>query len=305
MAEVKRSTPPKPAILTGSVKVAGIVLPPLPLEPTEPVFDINQHGTLITGEPGAGKTTLGTQEEGVLNLSFDPLNKTYRIRQEYVPSWDYLKARLAHLKLLDEQHQLPYKRVQIDGMGIASVMCQKYICQQLVITHPSEVGFARAYDRMFEEWGGMVDGFMALSSGAWFIAHEKEKEIETRDGRKFDRISPAIKGQMEGILVGKCQLVISLSFLPGGSMARMATIRGDEAVTAKCNINERFLTPDGRQVREIVLGDQGPAVAWQKFLRAYANGQPWATYDEMKQLVAAQKATAAPKGGKPPEGTEG
>lgn len=291
MAEVKRSTvvapAPPPKIVVVKPKSESFVLP---TKPTVPSYDINHHHSLITGEPGTGKTSLGTQEPGVFNLSFDPINKSYEIIQKFVREWRQLKKWLETLEASAEADTFPYTRVQIDGMGTGAIACQFKVCQDMGILHPSEEGFSRGYDAVFAEWSDVIDRFMALPCGVWFIAHQKEKEVETKDGRKFDRISPAIKGQMETILVGKCQLVLNISYIPGGGKSRLATIRGDESVVAKCNINNRFLTVDGRQVEEIVLGNMGPGPAWEKFMRAFNNKQPWANYAEMQDMIAKQKA---------------
>jgi hypothetical protein len=112
MPQVKRSTTtqptaaatpspaPKPTTIQPRMGLARPMPTALPLVPRKPTYNINRHPMLITGKAGAGKTTFGTQEPGVLNLSFDPPNDTYGIIQEHVLTWAEM---LAWVQLLEQQ----------------------------------------------------------------------------------------------------------------------------------------------------------------------------------------------------------
>lgn len=295
MAEVKRTTTTVKTIAPSGEEVEAKAVAPLnlvlPTKPKPPVWDINRYHTLIIGQPGTGKTTLGTREPGVFNLTFDPLNESYDdVIQEQVRSWREMLGWAAVLEKAAKAGKFPYKRVQIDNAGLMAEYCTQAVCERLGISHPKEGDYGQGFDTVNTEFMRMVNRLTALPCGTWFIAHLKDQKVKKRDGREVETVSPEIKGKMQGMLVAKCHLVVNIEYMPGGSDARYAIIRGDETTTAKCNIKGRFLTPDGRQVREILLGNQGPEAAWEKFLRAFNNGQRWADINEMQAMLAAQKA---------------
>jgi len=300
MPQVTRSTVKPVGKSEAQIVVADPIKVDLLSGPEERAWGFNDIHCLIVGEPGSGKTTLGAQEEGVLSLSFDPVNPSYDsfLAQRYIPNWDTLVAYLTGFeKIVKSGKEFPWTRIQIDGCGAMAMECQRSVQKKYGVTHVRHVGYAEGFDVMNFGFADVVNRFMALPCGMWFIAHVKDKEIQTRDGRKLERASPEIKGQMEGILVSRCHLVVNIEYLPGGSKSRIATIRGDESTVAKCNMDSRFLTSaspypqlsGGRQVQEIVLGSSGPKDAWLKFQRAFNNQQQWANYDEMKKIVEIQK----------------
>lgn len=315
MPQVKRSTVPTPAAPAKPANVQvrmGQAKPlptALPLVPRKPTYNINRHPVLVTGLAGTGKTTLGTQEPNVLNLSFDPPNDTYEIIQEHVTTWPEM---ITWANLL-EQHAItckergepfPYTRVQIDGVGTMSRVCTQWTCLNKLggVMDPQDVDYGKGSNVVNQVFTEVIDRLLALPCGVWFIAHEKTKKIKLAGGGEIERVSPDIRGAMEGIVTGRCHMVVNIGFAPGGSKARVARIRGDDFYTAKCNISGRFLTTDGRQVEEIFLDKQGPEKAWANFMRAFNNGQRWANVEEMIALSkgGAKKPAPPPAADEPP-----
>jgi hypothetical protein len=264
----------------------------LPTKPREPIYDINRHRFMVTGEAGVGKTTLGTVEPGVFNLSFDPLRETYAIMQEFCPDWRHF---LGYLQLLEGQAKagkLAYKRIQIDGTEIWYRHCLNYvITNKLGGAHPSEADYGKGWDALNSELSSAADRIMALPCGIWFTSHGKEKPFKRWDGTEIIRIAAELSNRANEVVCGRCDVIMNMQYI--GPDSRIATIRGNDAIQAKCDVNGRFLTTDGRQVKEIVLGAEGPEVAWNKLLRAYDNGQGWVDYAEMQALLAKQKKAKA------------
>lgn len=314
MATVTRSTVPKPAEpeVVADIIVRGgqpISLPTsLPLAPRKITRDINNHPILVLGPPGCGKTSLTNQEEGVLTLQWDKPNDTYGFNEQHVVAWEQMQtwATLLTQHALECERtgkKFPYRRVQIDGMGTMSRVCTDWTCQNKLggILHPNaEKNYGLGSDvvnRMFTE---VIDKFLALPCGVVFVSHVKNKEVETDegDGAKIKRLSTDMRGAMEGILVGKCHIVINIGYLP--NKARIARIRGDDSYLAKCNLKGCFMTPDGRYVEEVFLDKVGPEKAWANIMRAFRNEQRWAT---VKEMVEMGKPKAPPPSPPPASGT--
>ena len=249
----------------------------LPTERSVPVDDINQYSGLIIGEPGIGKTTLSMQEDDVFLLTFDPFQKSLRAFQRHVPDW---KTFMGYLKTLEEaaaKGKFPYKRVIVDGADLWFRSCSAWVCEKLVVEHPTEAPWGKGTDFLNSTFGGAIDRLLRLPCGIWSVAHAKWREVEKRDGTKIEKLAPVLQGRAEEILVGKFDLMINYHY---EGTARIGTIRGSETIAAKCRIDERFRTPGGEQVVEIVMGNKGPAEAWERLMMAFNNEQPYTTYKE-------------------------
>lgn len=259
----------------------------LPTEPSEPVHDINQYHGVITGEPGIGKTTLGMQDPNVFLLSFDPSAKSLQAFQRHAANW---KQFIGYLELLESEvvqtgtseidRSFRFTRVIVDGADLWFRACQSFVCDKLKIDHPQDEAWGKGWDALAQEFIKATDRLLRLPCGVWFICHAKYKELEKRDGTREEKLRPLLTARAEEVLVGKCDFMLNLHYRGD---VRIGTIRGSQDIAAKNRIDNHFLTPDGRQVVEIVMGNDGPAAAWQTFLNAFNNEQSYTTYDEMQR----------------------
>lgn len=264
----------------------------LPMEVSEPVHDINAYHGVITGEPGIGKTTLGMQEPGVFLLSYDPAAKSLAAFQRHCPDW---KTFIGYLDLLESASKkpglFPYSRILVDGADLWYRSCHKAVCEKLCIEHPADEAWGKGWDAITQTFTSAVDRLLRMPCGVWFICHAKYKELEKRDGTKEEKLRPLLVARAEEILVGKCDFMLNIHYR--GDI-RIGTIRGSEDIAAKNRIDNHFLTPDNRQVVEIVMGNQGPQVAWETFLNAFNNLQDYTTYDELEAAAEPNQTTVKP-----------
>lgn len=244
----------------------------LPTERSTPVEDINRYHFLIHGEKKIGKTTLATAQDGVLLLTFDPLQLAYSLYQRHVPTWAHWMAYLVKLESIPYD-QFPYTRIVVDGADIWYRRCQTWVCKKLGITHPKDAPWGKGWDMLKETFSESLERLLALPCGSWFISHSAWREVETREkDRKIEKLVPLIKGGGEEILNGKMNGWFAYDYV---GQDRVLVILGDERVGAGHNIKNHFLTPSGERVREIPMGaDEGEAYA--NLVNAFNNQQTFA-----------------------------
>lgn len=273
---------PKPSLLKPTLTelVSAVPTYVLPTTPSEPIDDINAYHGVITGEPGIGKTTLGMQQPGVFLISFDPLAKSLRVLQEHCADWPKFVSVLTALEAAQSAGNFPYTRLIIDGVDLWYRSCQKFVCKQRGIEHPQDEKWGKAWDALAQTFIDATDRLLRFQCGTWFICHAKYKELEKRDGTTEEKLRPLMPARAEEIIVGKCNFMLNIHYR---GKVRIGTIRGSEDIAAKFNIDAHGYTPDGRQITEIVMGDESPEQAWTNFLAAYNNEQTYATYEEFLQ----------------------
>lgn len=253
----------------------------LPTESNEVSADLSDYFIIVTGEMGIGKTTLAMVEEDVFLISFDPIHKSLKIKERYCAgsAKGYLFF-VRYVEMLEaaaksKKTPFPYKRLVIDGADLWFRACQKWVCKDQGVEHPSDGAYGKVWDALSQEFISIVDRVMALPCGVWFVCHAKDKEIEKRDGTTVEKLRPVLTNRAEEILVGKANALFNIHYIDEDRVCR---IRGSEDISAKCNINGHFLTPGGRQIIDIVMGDEGQAEAYHRLMAAYNNEQTYTTY---------------------------
>lgn len=288
MAEVTRSTTnvvlpkPKPVYKLTPEVMATLTLP---MTPSEVSHDINEYYVLIYGVPKIGKTTLAMSDPNSLLLTFDPLQKSLPIMQRQCPDWMTLMYYLSLLEYEAQQGTYPYSRVVLDGCDFMYRYCQIWCQTELMVDHISEEKWARGWDKLKETFVQVVDRFMNLPGGCWFVAHAEYRDIETRRGEKVRKLMPLMKGAAEDIIVGKVDLWAAYEY---NGKERVLIVRGDERTGSGCRINDHFLTPRGRAIVEVPMGNS-PQEGWTNLNKAFENKQPFITCEERDELLEKQR----------------
>ena len=255
----------------------------LPTVPHPVSADINDYHFLISGEAGIGKTSSTMTMPGVFLISFDPFHKSLNVIEEYCAGTvQGFRKFLKILKALEAacKNTFPYPRVVIDGADLWFRACQKYVCYNSGVEHPADGKYGKVWDALKSEFISVVDRMMALPCGIWFVCHAKDKEVEKRDGTKVEKLRPVLSNAAEEILVGKVNGLFNFHYI---NDERVCRIRGSEDISAKCNVDGHFQTPKGRQVVDIMLGDEGPKVAYERIIKAFHNRQTYVGYDEYQK----------------------
>ena len=223
----------------------------LPDEISEISDDLNDYSFLIHGEKKIGKTTLGTVEKGVLDLSFDPYRPGLAILQRHVPDWKTLLQYVALLEQKVTDGEFEYKRVVLDRVDLAATSCLRYICKKRNINDPQDEEWGTAWRALKQEFNAVILRLLALPCGVWFISHSDWKEVKSRSGVKSTKLVPDLTGWAEEILNG---LVDGWFAYDYEGDERVLLILGNEMIGAGHAIDTHFRTPDGERVREIPMG---------------------------------------------------
>lgn len=261
-----------------------------------PVADPWAYAYLITGEKKIGKTAFAIEGVEEYVLQCDKPQLAYDIREDIVTKWTQAVQIVNQLLDMAARDDMPFQRIVVDGAGELYAMCQTAACAHFGVEHPSEVGYARCWHKIRDDFTSLVNKLLRLqrmcNCGLVFIAHAEWKEKVTRDRQKIERFVPNLPAKCEEILNGKCDAWFTWDYV---GKDRVMLIQGDELVAAGHRIDGHFLTTDGRRVREIHMG-RSPKEARANFEAAFRNEQEHAT---MKEFYGANDSaeSAAAKGG--------
>lgn len=267
----------------------------LPAKRRLPVNNPWAFAYLLTGEKKIGKTSFAIEGCEELVLQFDKPQMAYEVREMMIESWEQFSRVLTELERRSEADDWPWERIIIDGAGEWYTMCQTFVCKEFGIDHPSDEGYARAWHKLRDDFTEAVNRLLRLQSkhetGLVFIAHCEWKEKRTRHGLKIERLVPNLPSRCEEILNGKVDGWFVMDYVKN---ERIIVTQGDEITGAGHRIDGHFLTPDGRRVQEIPMGDSS-SDALDAFIRAFNNEQTFVNLKERDGGTKRKKITKKKK----------
>jgi len=224
----------------------------LPTEYSFPIASIDGYSWFVYGEKKIGKTTLFSQYPDPYFMMFEPGGKALKLKRNMITDWAHAKFLLKKLK-----RDKKFKTVIIDTADVMSTMCTRYVCDKLVIDHPSDEGWAKGWDAVAEEFSIFVNGLLALDKGIVFVSHARETNIKSRMGQEWNKMAPSMKPKAAETLNGLCDI---LAYYHYNGDNRFLTIRGNDFITAGHRLNTEELGIDafnweGKPVRHISMGD--------------------------------------------------
>jgi hypothetical protein len=253
-----------------AIKREGATTITLPTLPTEISHNFSDYSIVLHGEPAIGKTELAMFQPGVLNLTFDPPDKSMAWIQEHMTDWRKFLLYLGALEKAAEKGEYPYPRVVVDGAEIMARYCQNYVEDvELKVDHVSDAQWGKGPDRFSGEFAGAVDRLLALPGGCWFICHSEWKMRKTRSGTEVEKLCLLMKPKPEDQIVGKSKLIMAYTY---SGRDRIIVVRGDETTSAGCKIKGHFFTPKGEPVVEVPMGKTAEE-GWYNLQRAFNNEQ--------------------------------
>lgn len=242
--------------------VAETVSVSLPSEASIPSNKLGDYSILLYGEKKIGKTSLASKFKDAFFFMLEPGAKALAIYQRPVTSWAEFKKYIALL-----QSDKKFGTVVIDTIDIAYKLCHLYVCQKLVIQHPSDEEWGKGWEAIRDEFTGEVNKLLALNKGVIFISHAAEKEITTRIGDKYHKIAPTMSNQARDVLEG---IVDIWAYYCYDGKQRVLMVEGDDHIGAGHRLERRFKYTDGTAIKEIPMGTNANE-AFKLFLEAFNN----------------------------------
>lgn len=263
-----------------SVKIkAGNVEYTLPTELSTPVNDLGGYVMLLFGKKKIGKTTLASMfnkaGKKVLFLFFEPGGKALRLYQEPMTSWRKF-TRFVELLKKDDR----FGTVVIDTADYAYNDCFTETCTALGITHPSEETYGKGWNAISTEFTKQVRALLKSGKGVIFISHQKEVEIEDRDGTTHEKITNTLSGQAREVIEGLVDIWANYDYDENNK--RVLTILGSRELDAGHRLKERFKYTDGSRIRKIPMG-KSEEEGYENFVLAFNNKLEKGGVDEVEQ----------------------
>lgn len=158
---------------------------PLPTKKSEKEKNHLKKKYLWYGDPKSGKTTtaasFGDDNNKMLFFCSEPGHSAVEIYKweredgHQPENWQDFINCCRDLYAV-EKHD--FKLLVIDTVDILWDWCTKYVCAQNGITHPSEMGFGKAYQAISAEFSNVCNKLGQRGIGFIFISHKKEYEIK-------------------------------------------------------------------------------------------------------------------------------
>lgn len=250
----------------------------LPTERSHPSDLLGDYTWLIYGAKGIGKTSVAAKMDArggkVLFCMFEPGKGDLEIfTTPVIVDWGQFKHVVGQL----EQDRQGYTTIVIDPGSTAYKRCLEYACRELHIVHPGrQKDYGASWDRVNTEFQQIHGRIAAMDMGFIVLAHDKDAEIERRNGQKYNKTVPVMSGSTEEFYAGIIDIIAYFEYVGD---QRWLRIRGDEFTQAKCRLDTHFRTPRGERVVRIPAGNSADE-AWTNIVLAFQNKQA-KTYSDM------------------------
>lgn len=163
----------------------------LPDEPVAPLTRFEHAKILIYGEPKWGKTTLASHFPNPFFLMTERGADWLKVKQVVASDFDEF---LKYCQLLREKIKKSSSycdTIVIDTVDNLWNLVMEDECDKLNISHPSELGYGGAYERIAKRIGSLIIKLSNLGPGVLLIGHAKDSEVVIR-GRETQQVTAAL-----------------------------------------------------------------------------------------------------------------
>lgn len=270
--EGPKATPAKKAPARRQAKPAAPLFA-LPTERTQPSQRLSDYTWLIYGPKGCGKTSTAARMDAngdgkVLFCMFEPGGKALSIYQTpVITDWAQFKNLVTQL----EEDTQGYTTLVVDPGNIAYQRCLDYVSQSyLGGMHPGKLNdYGASWARVNQEFQEIHARIAAIGLTFIVLAHDKDDEVERRNGTKFKKTVPVMSGSTEEFYAGVIDIIAYYHYIDD---QRWLMIEGSEDVQSKCRLEQNFKTTKGERIIRIPMGSS-PDEAWANIVNAFQNKQ--------------------------------
>lgn len=234
----------------------------LPIERSRILENLQDYSTLIYGQKKIGKTSLCAQFPETLFLMFEPGGKSLSIYQKPVRNWKSFKGYI-DLILKDTR----FKTIIVDTADRSYELCTDYVCDKMVIEHPSDEAYGKGWQAVKKEYTSQVSRLLHSGKGVIFTSHTKNATFKTRKSEETHKITSSMSTQAKDVLEGLIDIWINYDY---DGKRRCLTIQGTEEVDAGHRLRNHFKYADGSAIEKIFMG-KSPEEAYQNLVTAFNN----------------------------------
>lgn len=227
----------------------------LPIELSEPIKTMEEALWLIYGEPGIGKTSLATQFPRSMSLMFEPGAKGLAMHKRDVPNWRHL---IGYVDMLVAQAaKKPFQMVVVDTVEKSHDRCFEHVCKREVMSHPNEKPYGEGWRLINSEFLNQWERLATAGYGIVFISHVQDKAFQTRSGKQYQKIVPALSASAGEHI---CGMVDVIGYYGYWGNDRYLTIRGSDELEAKNRLKRQFRqAKTGKRIHSIPMFSEGDA----------------------------------------------
>ena len=204
----------------------------LGLTPNKVSRDLSGYITYIYGPGGAGKTTFGVQAPGALLLAFERgYNALPGIFAQDITTWGQVKEVLRELK--KPEVKATFRTIIVDTVDIASVLCEKYICNQLGIENIGDGGWStNGWAKVKREWEQTFRTITMEGYAVIFISHSKDKTFKPKNSPEYNQIVPSCSTAYNEIIKNMSDIMGYIDV--EGAQRRLVLRSPDGSIDCKC-----------------------------------------------------------------------
>jgi len=182
--------------------------------------------------PKAGKTSLfaklvqqyyGDVSQGLL-LAFEKGYQALTVNAVDISDYENFEEYVDYL--VDNKEDLPFKLIGIDTADVLWDMVQEDVIREWNIKNPnkrtndiggvgakgkSDSGFGVGYQRAKQKVRTQIDKLTKAGYGLMVITHDKDKEVEQRDGQKFDQLVCSLPNSAREVFVNMADFMIFIT----------------------------------------------------------------------------------------------
>jgi hypothetical protein len=175
----------------------------LPTEKTPAKKNLEELIIMILGQPGIGKSTLGSKFDKALFLATEKGLNCLDVFQLPCPDWKTLTDACAEIAA--GKHG--YKTIIVDTIDNYFSLCTEHVCAKLGISHPSDLDYGKGWNAVKTEASRVLTKLSMLPYGLVLIGHVKEVELKTRTA-SITKTVPTLTPSAQEVVVNMADIIL-------------------------------------------------------------------------------------------------
>ncbi len=229
----------------------------LAYEKSKPENKLAKYSILLYGQEKIGKTTFAAQFPKPYFFMFEPGGKALSLNKSDIKDWGHFRFLLKKIET-----DTVFENVVFDTADVASVMCDRYVCETNGVADLDEMDYGKGWRKMRLEFSTCIQRLIKSGKGVLFTSHATEKEYKTKSGDKITRIFPTMSKQAREILEPLVDIWVYYRY---SGKSREIVIQGDEEMAAGHRTENHF---NGLKV---IPAGNSPQEAYANFLAGFEN----------------------------------